>query len=440
MRTTNKKNLRFWITACSILLVVIAGLTSCTTGSDNDKPGPFSFLKDHPEIDHVLDSLVDGEHIPFVYARIEGADGSLIYEHTKVNKALYPELELSGDSWFRVWSMSKIVTISMAMDLVEEGKLALSDPVAKYIPEFSDMKVAETEKGTPITDLKWENRAEACPIRIVPAETVMTVEDLIHHKAGFFYPWTGMECLDSIWQQFDLNAAQNAQELINRLKEMPLVQHPGNAYFYGLNTTVLGLVLERATGTGLRELVKERITEPMNIQGLQYSQSADVLLLPRTRGGEALENIHAGNQHEIFGANLPDYDPEIPMYLGGEGMLATTDAYADFMRMLMHSGTLNGYRYLDEATIEEMSAPHTQLDNPWGNNGYNLWVTSDTLESLEIGEAGLWVSGGYEGTYSWIDHERQIVGLVMTQMFNMQAAPSEVFRGAVYRTLWKNEK
>ena len=120
-------------------------------------------------------------------------------------------------------------------------------------------------------------------------------------------------------------------------------------------------------------------------------------------------------------------------------MLGTTDGYADFMRMLLHQGTLNGHRLLDEATIKEMSAPHTQVDSPWGYSGYNLWVTGDTLEVMQLGEAGLWVSGGFEGTYSWIDRKRRFVGLVMTQMFNMKAVPSDVFRGAVYQEIWKQE-
>ena len=236
-----------------------------------------------------------------------------------------------------------------------------------------------------------------------------------------------------------MNGAEDAQDLINRLKEVPLVQQPGTTYYYGLNTTVLGLVAERATGKPLKQLVEERVTGPLKIDGLQYTKPSDVKLLPRTNGGEALTEVTPENEKEIFGAELPDYEPGHPVYLGGEGMLGTTDGYADFMRMLLHRGELNGYRFLEEATIEEMSSPHTQLDSPWGYNGYNLWVTGDTLEVMGTGEAGLWVSGGYEGTYCWIDRKRKFVGLAMTQMFNMKTAPSEIFREAVYQEIWKNE-
>ena len=185
--------------------------------------------------------------------------------------------------------------------------------------------------------------------------------------------------------QKDLNSAKNAQELIDLLREMPLVQQPGTAYYYGLNTTVLGLVAERATGKSLNQLVEERVTDPMNIQGLQYGKPDAVNLLPRTSGGEELMKVDSTNEKDILGAELPNYAPEVQLYLGGEGMLATTDGYADFARMLLHRGTLNGYRLLEDSTITEMSSPHTQLDNPWGHNGYNLWVTGDTLEVLGYG-------------------------------------------------------
>lgn len=424
------------------ILFLLLGLSSCeekvrNTKSPTDGPeNKFSFLADNVHIDKALDSLVDQKLIPYVYARIEGRDGETIYEHSSVNNELYPGLELSKDSWFRIWSMSKIVTISTTMDLVEDGILSLDEPVSKYIPEFKDLKVAISAEGKPITDYTYGESDKICPIQLVSTETEMTILHLINHQAGFYYPWTNIECLDEIWKEQDLNSAKNSQELILRLKEMPLVQQPGSVYYYGLNTTVLGLVAEKATGKSLKQLVEERITQPMKIGDLRYTESDKTELLPRTRGIDMVK-ISRENETDILGAELPDYSPDKQLYLGGEGMIATTDAYADFMRMLMHDGELNEYRALETTTIEEMSAPHTQKNSPWGHNGYNLWVTGDTLRKMGTGEAGLWVSGGYEGTYCWIDRKRGFVGLVMTQMFEMPSSPSDVFREAVYQELWK---
>lgn len=429
-----------------LITFLLIGFSSCSNPDEKPKSNQlqtgapvFEALSNRLSIDKALDSLVDHNLVPFVYARIEAADGSQVYEHHAVNQKLYPNLAINKDSWFRVWSMSKIVTITTVMDLEEDGVLKLSDPVHKYIPEFKDLKVARTRDGSSIVDVPWDKREAVCPIQLVTSETEMTIAHLINHEAGFYYPWTNIACLDSIWKAQDLNDAENTQDLIERMSQMPLVQQPGHTYYYGLNTTVLGLVAERATGKSLKQLVEERITQPLNIKGLQYSLPNDISLLPRTAGGDSLSKVDSSNEQEILGAKLPDYDPTHQLYLGGEGMLATTDGYADFARMLLHRGSLNSYQLLEDSTIEEMSMPHTQLDSPWGYNGYNLWVTGDTLKAMGIGEAGLWVGGGYEGTYFWIDRKRNFVGLVMTQLFRMQTSPADVFRKAVYQELWAHE-
>jgi CubicO group peptidase (beta-lactamase class C family) len=423
-----------------IFLCFLACNASEVNQNDSNQEQALAFLSANPQINKALDSLVENDLVPFVYARIEGQSGEMLYEYSTVNDSLYPGLEVNKDSWFRLWSMSKIITISLAMDLVEDGIISLDDEVRQYIPEFSELKVAQLPDSTYPAQVAWEDAANTpCPTALVPVSKQMTIADLINHKAGFYYPWTNIQCLDSIWIEMDLNSAKNSEELINLLKTMPLMQEPGTTYHYGLNTTVLGMVAEKATGKPLKQLVAERITEPMNIPDLQYSKPNDVTLLPRTSGGDSLIKITPENESQILGAELPKYEPEHQLYLGGEGMLGTTDGYADFARMLLHNGALNGHRLLEESTIKEMSSPHTQLDNPWGYNGYNLWVTGDTLEIMRTGEAGLWVGGGYEGTYFWIDRKRDFVALVMTQMFNMKTAPSDVFRAAVYREIWKQE-
>ena len=117
-----------------------------------------------------------------------------------------------------------------------------------------------------------------------------------------------------------------------------------------------------------------------------------------------------------FGPDFPSNKPDNKIFLGGEGMIATANGYCDFLRMLMNKGKLNDKRFLNQETIEEITSPHTQLENKWGYNGYNLWVTSDTLKILGIGDSGLWQGGGYEGTEFWIDSKRGFVGIKMSQL------------------------
>ncbi len=399
-------------------------------------------VPDPDALDAVLDRFVEEGHYPFLYARLEDRDGNVAYEHSVVNRDLLPDAQIDGQSWIRIWSMSKIVTISVVLDLVEDGVLSLEDPVASYIPELSDMQVAVTSDGRSLAELDFGQADPACPFELVPADTVMTVRHLINHEAGFYYATTGMPCIDSALADSNVVTAADSDEFIARLADLPLIQHPGTTYYYGTNTTILGMVAERATGLSLKQLVEERLTGPLGIEGLQYDLPPDAELPPRISGqGGTLRPAYPG-ELDIFGPDVPDYDPEHELYLGGEGMVATADGYADFLRMLLNHGTLNGTRLLETATVEDIYAPHTQLDNPEGHNGFNLWVTGEPTRTREQGEEGLWVGGGYEGTHFWVDPKRDFVGIIMSQIFWINEdgyGRDEAFRGELYRQFWAAE-
>ena len=399
-------------------------------------------VPDPDALDAVLERFVEEGHYPFLYARLEDRDGNVAYEHSVVNRDLLPDAQIDGQSWIRIWSMSKIVTISVVLDLVEDGVLSLEDPVASYIPELSDMQVAVTSDGRSLAELDFGQADSACPFELAPADTVMTVRHLINHEAGFYYATTGMPCIDSALADSNVVTAADSDEFIARLADLPLIQHPGTTYYYGTNTTILGMVAERATDSSLRQLVEERLTGPLGIEGLQYDLPQDADLPPRISGqGGSLRPAYPG-ELDIFGPDVPDYDPEHELYLGGEGMVATADGYADFLRMLLNHGTLEGTRFLETSTVEDIYAPHTQLDNPEGHNGFNLWVTGEPTRTREQGEEGLWVGGGYEGTHFWVDPKREFVGIIMSQIFWINEGGygrDEAFRGELYRQFWAAE-
>ena len=372
-------------------------------------------------IDSTVNLFVDGEHYPFLYTRLEDQDGEVLYEHTSKNNRLLADQKIDGDTWIRIWSMSKIVTICIALDLMEDGLLNLDDPVTQYIPEFSQLQVALTADSNSLIGTNWyaedSSRGAPCPLLYVPNDSVMTIRHLLDHKAGFYYSTTNIPCLDSMLAKENLCAAENSQDLINRLSKLPLIQHSGTDYFYGTNTTVLGLVAERAAGKSLAQLLKERVTDPMQINGMRYDLPAGETMLPRFSGKDSLIREAQLGELDIFGQDVPDYEPIHELYLGGEGMICTTNGYCDFLRMLLSNGELNGYRMLNPETIADLTSPHTQLDNPYGHNGYNLWVSSDSMRLKGQGDQNLWIGGGYEGTHFWIDTSRNLVGTIMTQMF-----------------------
>ena len=338
--------------------------------------------------------------------------------------------------------MSKIVTISTVLDLIEDDILNMDDPVATYIPEFKDLKVAVNENGKSLTDTQWNENNTACPIKLVPNNEIMTIAHLINHEAGFYYATTGISCLDSLISNQNLPQSKDSEELIKKMAQLPLIQHSGTDYFYGTNTTVLGLVAERATGKKLNELVKERVTTPLKIDGLQYKLPENVDLLPRFTGRDSILRVAQPGELDIYGPEVPDYDATHDLYLGGEGMIATANGYADFIRMLLKRGELNGHQFLNKETVEDIYAPHTQLDSPYGYNGYNLWISGDSMKLKKEGEAGLWIGGGYECTYFWADPERNFVGIIMSQNNEVRAPGYELndkFRSAVYRQIWAQE-
>jgi len=406
-------------------------------------------IHDSNKLDSIVEKYIDNGSQALLLVRLEDNDGNSIYQYSNKNNTLVPDYEINEETWFRIWSMSKIVTISLTMDLVEDGILQLDDPVTKYIPEFVNLKVAISKNGKPLSSygeglgVDVLENDDPCPYQLVENKSEMTVLQLINHEAGFYYSTTGINCLDNILDSKNLAASKNSDELIQKLSELPLVDYPGNKHFYGLNTTVLGLVNERASGETLENLVKNRITEPMNINGLQYNMNSDTKLLPVFSGVDSIIRYANDGELDIMGTYVPGYETANELFMGGEGMIATADGYADFLRMLLNHGKLNGHRFLNESSVKEIYSPHTQLENDYGYNGYNLWITSRLNKEKGYGDEGLWTGGGYEGTHFWIDPKRDFVGLIMTQMFETPKAGhgrDNEIRGEVYNQIFKNEK
>ena len=218
------------------LLLLLFSFNSC-----NNKE---SLIYDSKSLDSLVSKYVDNGSQALLLVRLEDRNGNKIYQNSVKNNKLVPNHDINENTWFRIWSMSKIVTISLTMDLVEDGLLSLNDPVSKYIPEFSNLKVALSNNDQALTsygqtlgnnNLELQN---PCPIKLVESNSEMTVLQLINHQAGFYYSTTGIECLDNALDSKNLAASKNSNELIQKLSELPLIDHPGNKDFYGLNTTV----------------------------------------------------------------------------------------------------------------------------------------------------------------------------------------------------------
>ena len=399
------------------------------------------FLFEKSKLDDIINKYAQNNSHPFIHVRFENKMGQVIYEHNSINRSFLPEEKIDGQSLMRIWSMSKIVTISLFMDLVEDRIVSLDESVDKYIPEFSNLHFATDSEGVPLTLI--DSMKNMCPYELRLNKTQMTVRHLINHEAGFYYATTQNKCINEEMAKVNLPKAVNSDDLIDRFSKLPLIQKPGDSHFYGTNTTILGLVAERATGKTLNELIQTRMTIPLKINGLQYNLESDESLLPRFSGKDDSLRFANDGDFDIFGLDFPSNSFDNKIFLGGEGMIASADGYCDFLRMLMNYGELNYIQFLNPETVEEITSPQTQLNNDWGYNGYNLWVTSDTLRKLGVGDSGLWQGGGYEGTEFWIDSKRGFVGVKMSQLHPIPKNGHEFyneFRGEVYRQIFAFEE
>ena len=419
---------------------------SCRTSSEPD-----NIIKNKNELDQILNQHITDGSYPFLYAHIENIDGDILYQHGTVNKDLFPTLSVNKDTWIRIWSMSKIVTITIIMDLVEENIIQLNDPVLDYIPEFSNLKVAQSSSGVSlsrytnadfVSNPEMVDKNDACPIILAETDSIMRITHLINHRAGFYYADTRIPCLGSLSYKADIPNSIDSENLIKTLSTMPLIQHPGERYHYGLNTTVLGLVAERATGKTLGQLVKERITKPCNIPDFQYKLPKNKKLISPVTGRDGYLRLANPGELDIMGRNVPKYDPRQPLFLGGEGMLATADSYADFLRLLLNNGKLNHHRFLNKETLEKMFSNIDTKDEHGISTGFGLFITGEILKKYGKGDSGLLQGGGYESTSFWIDPKRKFVGLLMTQAnqspdkAGLGSGVYDKFRGALYRSFF----
>ena len=375
-------------------------------------------------VDTAIHETVARGAFPFLYVRVEKLDGSLVFEHNAINAEFAPTAP-TGDSWLRLWSMSKSVTIAVILDLEEDGVLSRSDLLTDYIPEFSDLMVLSADAD--IT---------SCDAGLETPERPITIEDLLNHNDGFYYPFTGYACLDDAMKAARLPEAASSANLIERIASFSLHPDGVGEHVYGIGTTILGLVAERATGQSFDEIVETRLTGPLRISDtLKYTLPDGVTTYPRVSGADGALRLARDEELDIFGGPVPEYGLDTNVFLGGEGMVGTTKAYATFLRMMGSLGELDGVRILEEATVRDWYAPKTQLDSEYGQNGFNIWVTSGKFDGLPDQKPGLLVGGGYEGTAFWIDIDAGYVGLIMSQVHSpVTAGVDEVsrIRGLIY--------
>ena len=293
-------------------------------------------------------------------------------------------LPMQRDTIFRIASMTKPVTVAAAMSLAEEGKLSLTDPVTKWLPELANMRVLLDPRG-PL------DRTEL-------ARRPITVDDLMTHRSGLAYTFSVSGPLSKAYGRMSFR--QDQDRWLAELATLPLVHQPGDRLTYSHATDVLGIALSRIEGKSLADVLSERIFGPLRMADTGFS----VGTVGRRRAATMYKLDETMTlQHDVMGP-APITDP--PFCTGGAGLWSTVDDYLRFAQMLLAEGTLDGVRVLSDESVQRMRTDRLtdhQKRQPflgapfWIGRGFglNLSVVTDPSKSRQLfGPGGL-------GTFSW---------------------------------------
>jgi len=315
---------------------------------------------------------------------------------------------LKTDDIFRIYSMTKPITTVGVMMLIEQGKVGLNDPVAKFLPAFADTKVME------LGDL-------------YTPDNPITIADLLRHTSGIVYGFFGDTEVRSEYQKVDLyDVNQTTTEMVSKLAALPLEHQPGDAWEYSHSTDVLGRVIEVVSGQRLDQFFAEEILGPLGMKDTAFYVAEE-------ETGKIVEP-------EFKGLSDPRKVPNL--HSGGGGLMSTADDYLIFSSMMLNGGKYDGKRLLKTETVAMMT--QDQLDGVRPGN-YDLLTDENGFgfgfavrledQGFAAGSKGSYWWGGYAGTYFWIDPIKELIIVFMIQQPDQRTAYRPRIRNWVYEAI-----
>lgn len=364
-------------------------------------------------------------------AGLVAQDGEIVFRGAAGYADRESNQAMTTEHLFRIASMSKAVTSVATMMLVEEGSVALEDPLSKFAPAFADVEVLEvSDDGSS---------------KAVPAETDITVRHLLTHTSGLNYRFIVREPLARFYVDADVSdgLARTEWDLatqVQKLAGLPLTHQPGAAFTYGLSTDVLGYVVEVASGDTLDAFFRERIFAPLAMNDTHFFLAEDdwdrLATVYHPDGSGGLEPI-AGTFEDgqtIFSVDAVTEGPRV-YFSGGGGLVSSLEDYYRFLQMLANGGELDGTRLLKDETVALMTRNQIgelSLGLEEDKFGLGFSITSAGGDGIPAGVIG-W--GGFYGSEFWIDPENHIVAVFMSQVYDLprrneivRRFGSEVFR------------
>jgi CubicO group peptidase (beta-lactamase class C family) len=340
---------------------------------------------------------------------------------------------MTKDAVFRVASMTKPVTGVAIMMMMEEGKLRITDPVSKFIPEFKDMKVAVAQpaQGPPAPPAAGgRGQGPAVPrFYTVPAERQITIRDLLTHTSGLASGPMGNSTVRSVARKPNETLA----DYIPRLGQTALEFQPGTRWMYsaqaGMDT--LGRIVEITSGQPFDQFLRQRLFDPLGMKEISFYPTET--LEPR------MPTVYQAGAKGLQKNANPNSMSSKVYFMGSGGLITTAEEYAKFGQMLLNGGELNGKRVLSPRTVEYMSAVHipdTLPGRPVGEAfGLSVRVVNHAVAGGMRISDGSFGWGGVYGTYFWVDPKEEIVAVMMTQ--TSVAAMRAEFEGLVMSAIVK---
>jgi len=376
-------------------------------------------------IDAALRGAVERNDVPGVVALVTNRRG-VLYQGAFGVADVASGRPLAADALFRIASMTKPVTSTAAMQLIEQGRFGLDDPVEKYLPEFADLKVVE-----------WFDPASR-DYRVRPVAKPPTVRHILTHTSGLGYPFTS-----AILRDFKPRAGENYPF------GGPLLFDPGERWHYGTSTDVVGKLVEKVSGQKLEDYYREHIFVPLRMADTSYNvpqEKGSRLVAAQQRAGERMDGAIV--------LQSPQPGLTIAEPIGGGGLASTADDYGRFVRMLLNGGELDGARVLKAETVALMGQNHIgavsvpalksalprSADFTFVADGRDKWglgflITADQVPGKRTPGSLSW--GGINNTYFWVDPTRGIAGVILMQYLPFADAKAlavyDAFERATYQ-------
>lgn len=353
---------------------------------------------------------------------------------------------MQPDTLFRIQSMTKTVTSVAIMMLYEEGYFRLTDPISRYIPEFSNVKVGVSEQ---------HGASGQSELTLVNPEQEVTILHLLLHTSGLVYPNPNGSVVERLVgdlierEEIRRDATGNIiyafvkDELlggwIKRLVQFPLAHQPGTTVHYGFSVDVLGYLVKVLSGMNLGQFFKQRIFAPLGMIDTGFHVPPEKI--------ERLATLyHVGNDgFQVVDGGLSSSWARPKQFLSGgggpgRGLISTATDYARFAQMLLNRGEFAGERLLSRKTVELMTSNHLPdgTETPFKKGlglGFGLWIMEDMVQSFGMGSIGSFGWDGGDGTRFWVDPTEEMIGIIMAQSHGTPWVAQDQFPILAYQAI-----